>query len=123
MILVLLVLLVPVAVAGASKWWEHDSLKADVLFLLTFVPPIAFLIAFMSMGTSPDWLLWGPLLVAAVECLAIIVVTVAKHPKASLDVVAAVGWGAMAYEGTRKYQGKRDRERAEAVVDELERRR
>lgn len=96
------------------------------VFLLSLAPLAAFAVLVYVLirddGDAPTNLLVMPFVLGGIGIVVMVVMAFDKWPKQSrevTDVVAVAGLGLMA---TRRYQKMRDREQAEALADEIERR-
>ncbi len=125
--LVIVGVFVGLAAIGGVCLWVERTWKAFFVLLLLLAPIVAFArLAWLVLFTpNPDPSV-GEIafpFVLAVGCIVLLWLwAYSKHPKATSDVTSAAAW---TYLGTRAvggYQRHRDRERAKALADELEKR-
>jgi hypothetical protein len=106
-------------------WWAR-TWTSVLVFVLMAAPAVAFgrLVWVVLATESPDpstGELALPFALAAIDIAIIWGWLYSKEPKATSDATAAVASAYIAGRAVRRYQRMRDRERAEAVADEMKR--
>lgn len=120
------VFLVPVGVAAVACWVTRDG-AGWVRLALSTVPLIALIrlvyILFNDPNPNPSTFEIATPFILVIGAYAYMWFKAYKrNPKATTDLTAAAGYTAMGVAAARKYQGWRDKERAKAIADEIERR-
>lgn len=120
------VFLIPVGVASINLWLNRN--KAAALHLTASLVPLALLVRLVVVVLADDRAdpsvgeIAAPFILLLISFIYMWIRAFQKDRKLTTDMTTAVSCAVLGMAAARKYQRKRDQERAEALANELEQR-